>query len=370
MAKKENELWNRLSAEGVKGPFITIMMNSNLTPQGTEKDQLKLKNFMKSAKKRFDKRYPDLDWTPFQLKFDQLFNDREFFRDTSTSVAIVLTAKEIYINRLSIRVDDQYYVGDTPYLLAMIKNEQFNYRYYLLALNRTSMSLYLMDNKKLTQVKLSDGAPIDMKTALGEEVTGGQVNFSHSTAAPAGVGYHSTNAKDEEDEVDWNNYYQAIGKFLKNDFVNQEGLPLYLYALPENQTTFKKNVNYAFYDPSFSISRSPAQLSRKELEKETEKITAELMQAEISDYQKLMERKNFDQIADIKQAASLGRIDKFFISTNNLQENFGDDPESEYDWRQVLNTTARDVLRNNGNVYVLEEENAPGKKTLFASLRY
>src|SRR5699024_11262661 len=149
-------------------------------------------------------------------------------------------------NRLSIRVDDQYYVGDTPYLLAMIKNEQFNYRYYLLAFNRTSMSLYLIHNKKLTQVKLTDGAPIDMKTALGEEVTGGQVNFSHSTAAPAGVGYHSTNAKDEEDEVDWNNYYQAIGKFLKNDFVNQEGFQLYLYTLSVIMNNFKIIINYAF----------------------------------------------------------------------------------------------------------------------------
>lgn len=366
MAKKENEVWNRLSAEGVEGPFITIMMNTNVTPQGAEKDQLKLKNFMKDAKKRFDKRYPDLDWAPFQAKFDALLGDKEFFRDTSTSVAIVLTAKETYINRLSIRVDDQYYVGDTPYLLALIKNDQFNYRYYLLALNRTSMKMYLMSNKKLQEVPLPKGAPVDLITALGDEVTG---NGSNKGSAN-GAGSHSINTKDEEDEVDWNNYYQVIDNFLKNDFVNEENLPLYLCALPENQTTFKKNVKYPLYDASIAISRSPAQLSLNELQKETEKITDELSQCEIDKYQQLLNRKNFEQIADIKQAAEQGRVDQFFIATINLQENFGEDPESEYDWRQVLNTTARDVLRNKGHVFVLEEDKAPGQKSLFATLRY
>lgn len=51
MAKIGRELLDRLSNEGVQGPFVTIMINTNVTPQGVEKDQLKIKNFMKEAKK-------------------------------------------------------------------------------------------------------------------------------------------------------------------------------------------------------------------------------------------------------------------------------------------------------------------------------
>ena len=36
------------------------------------------------------------------------------------------------------------------------------------------------------------------------------------------------------------NYYQAVDTFLKDQLDNPEKLPLYLYALPENQTLFKK----------------------------------------------------------------------------------------------------------------------------------
>lgn len=364
MAKIGRELLERLSKEGVQGPFVTIMMNTNVSPQGVEKDQIKIKNFMKEAQRRFDKRYPDQDWGPFQEKFDNLLNDKTFFRDATTSVAIILTAEETNIHRLSIRVDEQYYVGDTPYLLAIIKNAQFNYRYYLMALNRSSMNLYFMSNKKLSEVEMPEDAPTDLEKALGSELTGGDTDFR------AGLGYHSGNPKDEEVEIDWNNYYQAIDDFLRNELENDEKAPLYLFALSENQTTFKKNAKYNYYDSEIAITRSPAQLSAQEMEEETGIITDELSKREVESYQKLINRKNFDQIADIKQAAELGRVDQFFIATSNLQENFGEDPEAEYDWRQVLNTTARDVLRNSGDVFVLEQEDAPGNKSLFATLRY
>lgn len=364
MARIGRALLERLSNEGVQGPFVTIMVNTNVSPQGVEKDQIKIKNFMKKAKARFDKRYPDQNWEPFQEKLDDLLNDRAFFRNATTSVAIILTAEETYVHRLSIRVDEQYYVGDTPYLLAIIKNAQFNYRYYLLALNRDSMSLYFMSNKKLSEVELPSDAPTDLETALGTELTGGGADFR------SGLGYHSGNPKDEEVDIDWNNYYQAIDNFLRNELENEEKVPLYLFALSENQTTFKKNAKYNYYDPTIAITRSPAQLSIQEMEEETGPITDELAKREIDEYKKLIERKSFDQIADIKQAAALGRVDQFFIATSNLQENFGENPEEEYDWRQVLNTTARDVLRNSGDVFVLDQDDAPGEKSLYATLRY
>ena len=47
-------------------------------------------------------------------------------------------------------------------------------------------------------------------------------------------------SKDEEVEIDWVNYYQAVDTYLKDSFENPEQWPIYLFALPENQTMFKK----------------------------------------------------------------------------------------------------------------------------------
>lgn len=108
---------------------------------------------------------------------------------------------------MNIPIDDQYYVGDMPYLLGVIKNGQFNYTYYLLALNRDSLKLYFVDNQQVTPVELPEGAPVDVPTALGEELTGGSLNYrtlgSLSGSNKEGVAYHGVSAKDEEVAIDW-----------------------------------------------------------------------------------------------------------------------------------------------------------------------
>lgn len=369
MAKIGRELLNQLTSEQVKGPFVTIMLNTHVAHQEVEKDQLKFKNFIKESKKRFEKRYASEDWAVIQKNADELLASQDFWRQSTKSVAVILTPKETFIHRLSIEVDDQYYVGDTPYILAIIKNAQFNYPYYLLTLNRDSMALYIMENKKLSKVSLPEDAPVTMEQALGEELSGGGSNF-RSSSNSSGNASHGTSAKDEEMEIDRSNYYYAISNFLKKFLENQETAPLFLYGLPDNQSVFKKVAKGLNIQGAISIPTSPAQLSLAELEKNSIKIQEELRLKEVADYQKLIETKNYEQFSDIKQSAGLGRLEKFFIATANLIPGFGEDPDTEYDWRQELNSTSIETITNGGDVYILEQEDAPGEKPLLGILRY
>ena len=133
---------------------------------------------------------------------------------------------------------------------------------------------------------------------------------------------------------------------------------------------FKKVAKNPSVDSQFAVSASPSQLSTSQIEKSVNQLDEQLAAKEVENYQKLIERKHFDQLADIKQAASSGRISDLFISTSNLIDGFGENPETEYDWRQVLNTLADDTIRNGGTVYVLDQDDAPGQKELVAILRY
>lgn len=45
-----------------------------------------------------------------------------------------------------------------------------------------------------------------------------------------------------------------------------------------------------------------------------------------------------------------------FIATSNLADGFGEDPETEYDRRQVLNALADDVIINGGKVFILDQK--------------
>lgn len=373
MTKVGKQVLAELTGAGVQGPFVTIMLNTHVAHQDVEKDQIKFKNFAKEAKKRFEKKYPEKDWAVFQSKIDALLADQSFWRSGTTSTAIFLTEKETLTNRLSIRIDDQYYVGDTPYLLALIKNAQFNYTYYLLGLNRDSLKLYLVDNQLVTEVVLPEGAPVDVPTALGDELTGGNYTYTSqgsNSGSKEGVAYHGVSAKDEEVEIDWVNYYQAVDAYFRDTFKNDENLPLYLFALPENQTMFKKYAKTPYFKTDAAISASPAQLSVKEIQSHIHEITDQLAKAEIERNNKLMDKKFIDQLVDIIPAAKEGRVSHLFIATSNLADGFGEDPDTEYDRRQVLNTLADNVVTNGGEVYVLDQKDSPDEKSLVAILRY
>lgn len=374
MTKAGKKVLAELTGANAVGPFVSVMLNTHVAHQDVEKDQIKFKNFAKEAKKRFEKKYPDKNWNTYQEKIDAILADQSFWRSGQTSVAIFLSEEQTVVHRMNIPIDDQYYVGDMPYLLGVIKNGQFNYTYYLLALNRDSLKLYFVDNQQVTPVELPEGAPVDVPTALGEELTGGSLNYrtlgSLSGSNKEGVAYHGVSAKDEEVAIDWKNYYQAVDIFLREDFDNPENYPLYLFALPENQTMFKKYAKVPFFSSEVAISASPASLSTQDIAAQIGEVAKQRAEKEIAAYQKLMDKKFMDQLVDIVPAAKEGRISHLFIATSNLVDGFGEDPDTEYDRRQVLNTMADHVVKNGGEVFILDQADAPDEKSLVAILRY
>ncbi|OJG94215.1 hypothetical protein RV17_GL000729 [Enterococcus thailandicus] len=373
MTKIDKELLSQLASEGAKGPFVTIMLNTHVSHQDVEKDQIKFKNFAKEAKKRFEKKYSKHEWTPFKEKIEEILKDASFWRSGTKSVAVVLNEEQSYIYRLSIPVDDQYYVSDLPYLLAIIKNAQFNYSYYLLGLNRDSMKLYEVSNKLVKEIELPEDAPVDIVTALGDELTGGNLNFITSGKAgnsKEGVTFHGVSTKDEEVKIDWINYYQAVDNYLRDTFENPEKWPIYLFALPENQAVFKKVAKNPDYRSDVAVSASPAQLSLKDIEVGAQRLSKELADKEAESYNKLLDKKFIDQLVDIVPAAKEGKISHLFIATSNLVDGFGEDPETEYDRRQVLNQLADDVIETGGQVFILDQKESPDEKSLVAILRY
>ena len=376
MVDQEKDTFSVLFSDDVHGPFVTFILNTHVAHQDVEKDSLAFKNFGKAAKVRFEKKYTTLSWAPFQDKIDALLADASFWRNATKSVSIIFTENDVFIHRLDVPVNDQYYVDDRPYLLGIIKNNQFNYRYYLMALNRDSMQLYLVENSRVTKVDLPDDAPTDLIGTLGDELTGGNLNYStkagsgYNGSSKEGVAYHGVNTKDQEVQIDWTNYYQAIDNYLKDTFVNPDQLPIRLYALPENQTLFKKIAKNTYLKTDTAVSSSPAQVSINDIEKAAEKINQELEKNETATYNLLLDKKYVDQLADIAPAAEEGKISHFFISTANLVDETTEMSNEEFDRRKVLNQVTNKILKTGGKVFILDQQASPDEKSLVAILRY
>ncbi|MCB5955092.1 hypothetical protein [Enterococcus sp. CWB-B31] len=368
--------FNELFSDKIQGPFVTFVLNVHVAHQDVNKDILAFKNLGKSAKARFEKRFSDFDWAPFQEKIDTLEADAAFWRNNTKSLTIIFTRDQTFIYKQNVPVDNQYYVGKKPYLLGIIKDNQFAHNYYLLALNRDSLSIYLVNNHEVSAVELPKNAPTDMVSTLGDELTGGNLNYSSRGSASAansgkeGVIYHGVNPKDEEVEIDWTNYYQAIDAYLKDAFDNPNKLPIYLYALPENQTIFKKVAKNPYFKASPSVSLSPAQASIKDIKAGAKKINQELENQQTQNNNQLLDKKFLDQMVDIVPAAAEGRLSHFFISTSNFVNETNKMTSKEFDYRKLLNNTAYQVIETGGNVFVLDQPSSPDEKSLLGILRY
>lgn len=376
MVNQEKNSLSVLFSEEIQGPFVTFLLNTHIARQNTEKAALTLKNFAKHAKERFNKKYPSLSWEPFKEKIDFLLSDSSFWRVSAKSLTIILTQENTYIYEQRVEIHDQYYVGNRPYLLGIIKNNQFSYHYYLLALNRNSMKLYHAFNDEVSEIELPKTAPTTIIKALGDELTGGDINYSiqggtgFNGSTKEGIAYHGVNAKDEEVKVDWVNYYQAVDNFFKKDFENPEQLPIRLYTLPENQTLFKKIAKNNYLNTDASYPFSPAQASIKDVQGGVKNINQQLESLETATYNKLLDKKFVDQLVDILPAAEAGRISHFFISTSNFVTETNEMSTTEFDRRQVLNKATDRVLQAGGEVFVLDQQAAPDEKSLLAILRY
>lgn len=376
MTKQNKDTLSILFSENIHGPFVTFLLTTHIAHQDVSQDVLALKNMAKSAKSRFEKKYSELSWAPFQEKIDKLLNSAIFWRKATKSVTIILTETDTFIRRLHVPIEDQYYVGDRPYLLGIIKNNQFNYHYYLLALNRDSMQLYEVDGINTVVKPFPEDAPTTLVKALGSELTTSNLNYTtqggngSNNGSKEGIAYHGVNTKDEEVEIDWANYYQAIDTYLKDQFDNPEKLPIRLYALSENQTLFKKIAKNPYYDSSASFTASPAQATLIEIENGAKKISEQLEQLEIKSYNKLLDKKFADQLSDIISAANDGRLSHFFIPTSNLVKETEQMTSEEFERRKLLNDIAYTVIEKGGKVFVLDQKIAPDEKSLVAILRY
>ncbi len=102
MGKFGKSFLSQVISDGIKGPFVTIMLNTHVGHQNVEKDQIKFKNFAKDAKRRFEKKYPEHSWDLFQTKIDELLASCKFIATKRPSYTLDLTTIQQHFKNFNI----------------------------------------------------------------------------------------------------------------------------------------------------------------------------------------------------------------------------------------------------------------------------
>lgn len=358
---------------------VSISLNNESNAVEIEANQIQFQNLLKEAKTKLCELYDEKYCNTLLEKVKPLVDHSDFWRQMTQSVVFYVTPDEVYYYRLSVPIHTGTVVAEQPYVLPLIANFQYVSYYHLLALNHDKFSLYNGRRNKLQEIDLPEEAPDTLTKALGDELTGGELNvgsYNGSEGNSGGV-FHGHNEKSNEVEIDQENYFRKVDKYVYEHYSKPTELPLVLFALPKNIADFERLSKNEYLDET-RIEASPSQLSFNEIQSHTSEVVDEIINRR---YKKLVEKFNETtpeyrleaQYNDLGMASIQGKIDVLLIEDDyqvhgELDEN-GQYQEST-ETKKYVNQLVHNVLKTKGDVYVLEKASMPSDTGIAATLRF
>ena len=248
--------------------------------------------------------------------------------------------------------------------------------YIAMASFTSTTSLFEGDATSVKEVELvGNDAPNTLEAALGTERTG------DSSASGAGGGsggesaLHGHTETSKEKDIDRENYFRIVDKYINEHYTSERDLPLILYALPENQAVFRKlsKNNHLIED---GIEESGANVNFKVVQ---EKALAKNVEIVIKQKEKLFNRfretslkfRVDNQLNDLAMSATEGRIEELLVNKDYHQRGIitpeGEFEDVDHDFVKRLITR---VISTKGKVFVVNSDDMPVGINLSARLRY
>ncbi|API89166.1 hypothetical protein BKP56_07840 [Marinilactibacillus sp. 15R] len=357
--------------------YLSISLNAQANAFETEANQIQFQNLLKEAKEKICDVYDEKTCDTFLEQIKGLRNDSDFWRRVSDSVVFYVTQTDAYFYRLSVPVDNEVVVSNQAYVLPLIPNFQYVSYYHLLGLNHDKFTLFNGRGTQLQEIPLPEDAPTDLEKALGKELTGGELNTADYNGAAGQGMFHGHNEKSNEVQIDQNNYFRVVDKYVYENYTKPTELPLVLFALPENISDFEKISKNPHLDET-KVEGSTAQLSSAQIQDKASEVVTDIIDRR---YKSLVEKFNETtpefrleaQYNDLAMASMQGKIDTLLIE-DHYQVHGTIDENGQYkegsEINAYVNQLVQNVLNTNGKVYVLDKSSMPSDTGIAATLRF
>lgn len=360
---------------------VSLSLNSESNAVETEANQIQFQNLLKEAKLKLNELYDEKQAGKFLEKVKSLVDHTDFWREMTESAVFYVTPDEAYYYRLSVPIHTGTVVSDKPYVLPLIANFQYVSYYHLLALNHDKFSIYNGRGNKVQSIDLPEEAPDTLTKALGDELTGGELNVDSYNGGEVSGGasgaFHGHNEKSNEVQIDQENYFRVVDKYVYEHFSKPTELPLVLFALKENIADFDKLSKNEYLDET-RVEASPSQLSFNQIQEQTQEVVDQIAHRR---YKNLVDKFNETtpefrleaQYDDLAMASIQGKIEVLLIE-DDYQVNGTIDENGQYqegtETNLYVNQLVHNIMKTNGKVYVLDKASMPSDTGIAAILRY
>lgn len=363
-------------------PCISLYMTTHKHHPDNQKDPINYKNLLKRLEESLLNKYTNDEVKQYLASFYELLDDRDFWNNTSSGLAIFGAGKLFNIVMLHEPVNELAVVANSFHTKPLRMYLQSVYRYQILGVSLHSAILFEGTRHSLKQVNLPDQFPDDIKKALGSELT-----EDHLTVASyGGAGrqnadmYHGHGGNSPEKDKDAERYFRVVADAVHEKYSKNDKLPLILAALTEHHSVFQK-VNKNPYLLKEGLQINPFSLQPDELAD----LAWRLLEPEynrrieeIKEHFSLAQSKGVgsDMLRDVMNAAKEGRVGTILIEADKIvADEYGDksaianllnDPEKD----DMLDDIGELVFSTGGEVIVIPAEMMPTTSGVAAIYRY
>jgi hypothetical protein len=382
MQELNPELLRELLADR-QGPCISIYQPTSRHYPGTSGDPIAYRNNLKQVEQMLQEAAPKGDLEPLLEPLRRYTDDGDFWRHQLDGLGVFCAPGLLRVVRFQRPVEPVVVVADTFHTRPLIRIMQSADRYEVLCVSQRQVKLYRGTRDALDEVELRN-VPKDIVEALGEELRGGK----HQTVASYGMGTagaakrHGHGGRKDEQDIDIERYMRAIDRAVWENHSRASGLPLMLAAVDEYHAEFHK-VSHNQNLLKEGIRNNPDWMEPDRLREEAWKVHEPIYLKRISDavdqYRTARPRgAGEDNIAQVSESAAVGRVGTLLVDEGRRVWGRVDRGTGRVELAEkgqpgvvdVLDEVAEQVLRTDGQVFVIPTEQMPSKTGLAAIYRY
>ncbi|WP_081211226.1 baeRF7 domain-containing protein [Salegentibacter sediminis] len=334
-----------------------------------EKSKTHLKSLWKEIKIDLEKKEVSKDKIEkLDEPIQKLLSDKGFWRHQSDGLAIYIAEGFFRKYSLPLKFDSHYYINNEFYVKPLVPLFSGDGRFYLLSLQVEAVEFFEASKYGIAPVKIDDLTPSRLEDTVGydyEEKTLQQKSGASSMGQQA---MHGHAGADRERKNEIFRFFRAIDQGL-HSLLQEEKLPLLVACQDYLFPIYKEANTYTNLYPE-AVTGNPKDTDMLGLHQRAWETIEPLFEKQKLDKLTQFQDQNGKtavSIHDILPAIHQGKVDTLFLDrdsdiwgTYNEDNMKVDIQEAQRNGNfSLMNWAARNVLKQGGNVFLVDEEQMP-----------
>lgn len=369
-----NEPWFAQLMSGHQPPCVSLYMPTpRANPPAAASPRL-FEDLLKKVESAVEGRWGAARAAEMVKKIRSISTGEHFWTGPRDGIAIFASPDHLREVDLPQPVDARVIVNDTFHVKPLIRILQTDDRYQLLCLQGNAVQMFEGTRYRIDEIELRN-VPRNPSEVSGMAMKK-NVAAAHDLVESPHQSSGGGNGAAQRGE-----FFRAVDKAVWENYSRVSRLPLILVAVEEHHKLFH-DISHNQYLLPENIKLDPKGISPNRLREEAWKILEPTFRKEVEGVTNEFRaarahHRGSDEVMEVAEAAAQGRVGTLLVQSDVrihgvLQHHSGQimAPDVNHEQSDVLDDLAELVLRQDGQVLVLPQENMPTDTGVAAIYRY